>query len=66
MVSDGAGTITESYVFGPLGIRRINHGPPLVSGGANTNYDLNRAGSRGPVTPQGAFTPSAVLWLTIG
>jgi RHS repeat-associated protein len=43
MVTNGAGTITESYVFGPLGIRRINHGPPTVSGGANTNYDLNFA-----------------------
>jgi RHS repeat-associated protein len=41
MITDGAGTITESYVFGPLGVRRINHGPPLVSGAANGNYDLN-------------------------
>jgi hypothetical protein len=32
MVTDGAGTITESYVGRPLGTRRVNNGPPLVSG----------------------------------
>ena len=41
MVTDGAGTITESYLYSPVGIRRLNHGPPLVSGVPNGTWDLN-------------------------
>ncbi|HEV7566405.1 MAG TPA: PA14 domain-containing protein, partial [Microbacteriaceae bacterium] len=40
MVTDGAGTITQSYVSGPLGIRRANNGPPIVSGMPNGSGEL--------------------------
>jgi RHS repeat-associated protein len=36
MVTDGAGVVTESYVGGPLGTRRMFAGPPLTTSGTVT------------------------------
>jgi RHS repeat-associated protein len=49
MVTDGAGTITESYVSGPLGVRRIDLGPPLNGSGAPTDGIINMPDALGNV-----------------